>query len=79
MEKKSKPVLKLGDVVSWRGAYGRDPAQDAIVESIEVDCTDKAGEDVEELRWDQVDDATIVMLTNGHWAYGSQIQKKLDM
>jgi hypothetical protein len=69
-------VIKIGDTVSWRGGWGRDLAKDAVVEGIEVNCDNKAGTPVDEITEDQLHARTIFTLTNGHWAYGYQIDVK---
>lgn len=69
-------TIKIGDVVSWRGAWGRDSAKDAVVEGIEVNCEDKEGTPVTEITTDECNGRTIFTLDNGHWAYGYQIDAK---
>lgn len=68
-------VLKVGDKVSWRGAWGKQAAQIVVVESIDVNCVNKSGDEVDEVDWDDVDESVIVSLNNNHWAYGYQIDK----
>ena len=71
-------VLKVGDTVSWRGAWGRDLPKDAVVGSIEVNCINKSGTNVEEVDWEFVNDRSVIVdfSDNNHWAYGNQISKK---
>jgi hypothetical protein len=69
-------MLRVGDRVRWRGAWGSQPARLAVVTSI--DETDrpheKYGREVQELPWARVRaDYCTVGLNNGHWAYGSQL------
>lgn len=68
--------IKIGQKVWWRGSWGRDPEQIALVTGIEVGCIDKQGH-----RVDQVTDveqypkeSIIIVLDNRHWAYGYQIR-----
>lgn len=69
-------VLKVGDTVTWRGSWGSDRPKKAKVESIEVDCDGKYGDEVDELAWSKVKNRDVVInLDNGHWAYGTQISK----
>ena len=72
MSKKTLDELKVGDTVSWSGSWGKDPAKDAVVEGI-----DHNGDAVESIAWSEVYDRNVcVTLDNGHWTYGSQIEKK---
>lgn len=69
--------LKVGDEVLWRGSWGKDPAKITKVVEIEV-CEGgrKYGEPVESIEWKGVLDGTVnitVSLSNGHWAYGTQL------
>lgn len=68
--------LKVGDTVNWHGAFGREPAKEAKVESIEL-CKpgQKHGEPVNSVDWENVKNV-VVDLDNGHWAYGTQLTKK---
>ena len=67
--------IKVGDFVIWRGAFGSDPARPAKIESMQLTehPRSKYGEDVAEADWSQKN-YLIVTLTNGHWAYGEQLQ-----
>lgn len=72
---KVKGILKVGDIVSWRGGWGSDAPKDAIVENIDVKCNGtKNGVSVDSVEWDEVTrENVVVTLANGHWAYGNQI------
>lgn len=74
---KVKGILKVGDTVSWRGAWGIDPAKEAIIETIDVNCKgSKSGTEVESVEWNEVTRKNVVIsLDNGHWAYGDQIKE----
>jgi hypothetical protein len=64
-------TLKLGDIVIWRGSWGRDLPQQAKVTNIEIGdhCTM-----VDEIDWYQLTDRSVtVTLDNDHWAYGFQL------
>jgi hypothetical protein len=70
-------MLKVGDSVMWRGAWGTQPAKKVKITGIEI-CKegDKCGRQVDEVSWDKVDSRRIVLdLDNGHWSYGTQISK----
>jgi hypothetical protein len=68
--------LKIGDKVLWRGGFGIDPAQEAIIDGIEITKGGKYGKPVDEGDWDQVYGRNLVVtLENGKWAYASQISK----
>lgn len=69
--------LSIGDEVLWRGGWGKDPAKVTKVTSIEV-CQpgNKYGNKVSTVEWEGVLNGNtniVVDLSNGHWAYGSQI------
>jgi hypothetical protein len=69
--------LKVGDTVQWRGSFGKQKPKPAVVESIEMTTTprSKHGAKVETIPWQTVlDNCAVIHLTNGHWAYGEQIQ-----
>lgn len=69
--------LKIGDKVMWRGAWGKEPAEEAIIDGIEL-CPvgEKYGEQVKSVSWSTVEkNKVVVNLTNGHWAYGNQIKQ----
>jgi len=70
-------LLKVGDTVNWKGAWGSQPALDAKVEAIEIKCVNKCGDAVEFVKWNKVHDRTVIVsLDNGSWAYGNQITQK---
>jgi hypothetical protein len=74
---KVKGVLKLNDTVSWRGAWGNEPAKPAVIESIEVKCNGtKSGTEVDSVEWNEVTRENVVVnLVHGNWAYGNQISE----
>ena len=68
--------LKIGDEVSWRGAWGRQASKIAVVTEIEITNGDKYGRSVSSVGWTRVRDRNVVVtLDNGHWAYGEQISR----
>lgn len=74
MREREEEIVRVGDTVIWRGAWGQDPAKEAVVDVIEADADfeDRVGRPVESLPWSRVPQS-ILTLTNGHWAYGYQI------
>ena len=69
-------VLKIGDKVAWRHAWGSGPLAEAVIEHITVTDypREKYGDDREKVGWDLVHaNRVCVSLSNGSWAYGSQI------
>ena len=67
-------LLKVGDTVNWKGAWGTQPALDAKVVNIEINCVSKCGDTVQFVKWNKVHDKSVIVLfENGHWAYGNQI------
>lgn len=67
--------LKVGDRVEWRGGWGHDSPQIAVVESIdEVEPGEKYGNAVQAMPWHMVKERAVVSLDNHHWAYGRQIE-----
>ena len=70
-------VLKVGDKVSWRGSWGRDLPKEVTVASIEVNCINKSGTQVEEVEWDFVNNRSVIVDFSDvdNWAYGNQISK----
>lgn len=76
IKNKKMEVLKVNDQVNWRGSYGSDLLEKAVVVAIEIDCVNKYGQPVDKVEWSKVGNReTIVTLDNGHWAYGYQISK----
>lgn len=80
MTSKTTPAvatLAVGDTVLWRGGFGGDAPQPAVVTGIEV-CEherDKYGTTATTVAWDRIRHA-VVDLDNGHWAYGDQLSPK---
>lgn len=74
---KVKGILKVGDKVMWRGAWGTDAPKQAIVEEIETNCNGtKSGISADSVEWNEVTDRNVVVtLDNGHWAYGNQLKE----
>lgn len=74
----SKGILKVGDPVNWKGAWGNEPTKKTEIESIEI-CKEgnKYGDNVDEVAWSLVKKGrqVVVNLTNGHWAYGDQLSE----
>lgn len=69
-------MLKKGDKVNWRGAFGTEPIKEATVVEIELTKGGKDGIPLDEISWDEVYDRNVVVtLDNEHWAYASQISK----
>ena len=69
--------LKIGDNVMWRGAWGTQPPVETTVTGIEL-CSvgSKYGMPVDKVSWNKVfDRGVVVTLSNGHWAYGDQIDQ----
>ena len=67
-------MLNVGDIVSWKGAWGNEEAELATVTSIECNCEGKSGDDVTSIPWSDVTDRSVIVgLDNNHWAYGNQI------
>lgn len=66
--------LKVGDEVIWRGSWGKD-----LPKVVKVTCIEINDINVTSIGWDKVDSRSVVVdLDNGHWAYGFQIQKKIE-
>lgn len=68
-------MLKVGDKVMWRGAWGTQPPLEATIESMQL-CPQgqKHGKNINSCSWDTIAKGKIVVsLTNGHWAYGHQL------
>lgn len=67
-------TIKIGDTVNWRGAWGAQQAQAAIITDIEL-CEAprmKYGKPVKSVAVEDKD-RCIFSLSNGHWAYGTQV------
>ena len=73
--KMSIDTLKVGDTVMWRGGFGSDAPQKAVVTGIEVcPAGEKYGESRESVDWRRIH-SVVVDLDNGHWAKGHQISR----
>lgn len=72
-------TLKTGDPVKWRGGFGTHPAQEARVVGITLmDDTATCIGNVEQIAWGLTDNRLVtVVLDNGHWAYGFQVEPVL--
>jgi hypothetical protein len=69
--------LKIGDKVLWRGGFGMDAPVEAIVEGIEITNGGKYGNPVDEVDWSKVTGRNVTVdLSNGKWAYASQISPR---
>jgi hypothetical protein len=68
-------MLKIGDKVMWRGAWGMQPPLEATIESMQLCAVgQKYGKDINSCKWKTVRNGKIVVtLDNGHWAYGTQL------
>lgn len=68
-------AIKVGDSVSWRGAWGSQPAKLAKVIHIEKteNPRQKYGYAVNEILVIEKNHG-VFSLDNGHWAYGDQIE-----
>jgi len=70
-------VVKVGDTVQWRGAWGSQAAQPAVVKGLELmeyEGQKEGGISVDEAPHDLIKAGLIIFdLDNGHWAYSSQI------
>lgn len=67
-------TIKIGAVVNWRGSWGHQTAQAAVITEISF-CEmegDKYGLEVSEI-WAKDKDRCTFGLNNGKWAYGHQI------
>jgi len=77
LTRQSAKMLRVGDPVRWRGAWGSEPEKIARVKNMEVTDhpREKYGMDAEEVSWDVVfENRVVVSLDNGHWAYGEQLR-----
>jgi len=69
-------ILKVGDRVTWRGAWGKDAPCIATVAQITVTVGpyQKGGEEVKQISHDTLRQGLAVIdLDNGHWAYAKQV------
>ena len=70
--------VKIGDTVLWRGGWGSDAPLEAVVDGLDItdEPREKYGTPVQEAYWSDVQDNRVLFsLSNGHWAYGSQISE----
>ena len=70
--------VKSGDTVLWRGGWGSDAPLEAVVDGLDItdEPREKYGTPVQEAYWSDVQDNRVLFsLSNGHWAYGSQISE----
>lgn len=68
-------LLKVGDEVIWRGAWGTaHPARARVIGLTEVEPGEKYGYGVRLMLWSEVQSRAVVDLDNGYWAYGSQLE-----
>lgn len=70
----SKKIIHVGDFVNWRGGWGTAPSMKAKVEAIEL-CQQKRSKYGKPVHMIDaaLKDYCLFSLTNGHWAYGEQI------
>jgi hypothetical protein len=69
--------IKLGDTISYRGAFGSGPLKSATVEYLKLTQypREKYGEDVEEVNIDDVKANKVVFgLSDGYWCYSDQVK-----
>ena len=70
-------ILRVGDIVMWWGNSSDAKAEEAEIESLELvrPWQKEDGKPVEECEFSLLaQNRVIVNLTNGRWAYGSQIE-----
>lgn len=67
----SAEFLIVGDPVMWRNSFTENTPFDGPVV---VDRIEHNGKSVERLEWDKCNREALVILNNGHWAYGFQIK-----
>jgi hypothetical protein len=70
-------VLKVGDEVMHRDGFGTDPPRKAKVLQLERTFAGNPEdtEIVQEMSWEELAVRGLVILNNGKWAYGSQIDR----
>ena len=67
-------TLKIGDKVWWSGFFGSEPWREAYVKTIKLIGISDKGDDRDEIPWELVRRSGVTVdLTNGYWAYGTQI------
>lgn len=68
-------IIKVGDTVMWRGAWGRDAARPAKIVGMELCEAPRMKEGIRVRSAFLADKARLVVdLDNGSWAYGFQIE-----
>lgn len=76
-------TLKIGDVVMWRGSWGREDARPATIYHICVCKTPGNNDDVssrDSIAWSMIKGREVVVDVsplsggNNHWAWGFQVQ-----
>jgi len=73
-------MLKIGDYVMWSGAWGSQSPKRVRVIGIEL-CEaprQKYGMPINEVSWHEVN-RCVFSLSNGHWAYGTQIDPLFNL
>ena len=65
--------IKIGDTVKWRGAWGTEPAKDAVIVDIQI-CAKgrKEGRSVKSIAA-TTKDRCVFNFSNFHWAYGTHV------
>ena len=69
-------MLKVGDKVSWRGAWGTEDVIDVYVRGLSVTelPRSKYGDHVSSVPWELIkQNRVVVSLSTGNWAYANQI------
>ena len=76
--KNEMKMIKIGSKVMWRGGWGSDPPEEAVVTEIEItDGESKYGEEATSVPFYAKDNASFI-LSNGHWCYGNKIDEVLN-
>ncbi len=71
-------TLNVGDEVSWKGNFGKDPEQVVRVDGIQVNEYNgsKEGVFVNSVPWHRVTDRRVILeLANTHWCWAFQVKK----
>ena len=69
-------ILKVGDKVMWRGAWGKETPKEAVVTEMELcGVGRKYGKPISSAKWTTVEKRVTVTLDNGFWAYGYQLDR----
>jgi len=70
-------ILKVGDKVMWRGAWGKETPKEAVVTEMALCAVgEKYGKPISSAKWSTVENEKVVVdLDNGHWAYGYQLDR----